>query len=119
MTENLLPGGADPTSWCRYAFRSVEKAALQEIGPRFTLKLRWVKKRLPFVHTLGRPSRPLALLPKSESENPTDCNSTARGEAEDARALTEETPYLEDEYIWLWKVCPYSFLARVLQNDHR
>jgi len=31
----------------RYAFRNTEKAALQEIGPRFTLKLRWLKKGVP------------------------------------------------------------------------
>ena len=33
----------------RYAFKSTEKTALQEIGPRFTLKLRWLKKGLPSV----------------------------------------------------------------------
>ncbi|KZT39368.1 Brix-domain-containing protein [Sistotremastrum suecicum HHB10207 ss-3] len=37
----------------RYAFRSTEKAALQEIGPRFTLKLKWLKKGLPAVRNLG------------------------------------------------------------------
>ncbi|TIB09486.1 hypothetical protein E3P92_03459 [Wallemia ichthyophaga] len=33
----------------RYAFKSTEKTALQEIGPRFTLKLRWMKRGLPGV----------------------------------------------------------------------
>lgn len=33
----------------RYAFASLEKAKLQEIGPRFTLKLRWLRKGLPTV----------------------------------------------------------------------
>lgn len=33
----------------RYAFKSTEKTALQEIGPRFTLKLRWMKRGLPSV----------------------------------------------------------------------
>jgi glutamine cyclotransferase len=32
-----------------YAFRSPEKVALQEIGPRFTLKLRSLKKNIPAV----------------------------------------------------------------------
>ena len=43
----------------RYAFRSPEKVALQEIGPRFTLKLRYIKKGLPAVKNLGAPSKPL------------------------------------------------------------
>lgn len=30
-------------------FKSIEKTALQEIGPRFTLKLRWLRKGLPAV----------------------------------------------------------------------
>jgi hypothetical protein len=33
----------------RYVFDSPTKARLQEIGPRFTLKLRWLKKGLPSV----------------------------------------------------------------------
>jgi ribosome production factor 1 len=33
----------------RYQFESVTKASLQEIGPRFTLKLRWMRKGLPAV----------------------------------------------------------------------
>lgn len=35
--------------YCRYMFASTEKARLQEIGPRFTLKLRWLRKGLPSV----------------------------------------------------------------------
>jgi len=30
-------------------FKSIDKTALQEIGPRFTLKLRWLRKGLPAV----------------------------------------------------------------------
>jgi ribosome production factor 1 len=33
----------------RYQFDSLTKASLQEIGPRFTLKLRWMRKGLPAV----------------------------------------------------------------------
>ena len=33
----------------RYAFTSPTQAKLQEIGPRFTLKLRWLRKGLPAV----------------------------------------------------------------------
>lgn len=34
-----------------YAFTSPTSAKLQEIGPRFTLKLRWLRKGLPSVRT--------------------------------------------------------------------
>jgi len=34
-----------------YAFTSATSAKLQEIGPRFTLKLRWLRKGLPSVRT--------------------------------------------------------------------
>ncbi|KAL4260542.1 U3 snoRNP protein/Ribosome production factor 1 [Pleurotus pulmonarius] len=37
----------------RYAFRSPEKVALQEIGPRFTLKLRSLRKDIPAVTRFG------------------------------------------------------------------
>ncbi|CDZ98527.1 Ribosome biogenesis protein RPF1, contains IMP4 domain [Phaffia rhodozyma] len=37
----------------RYMFKSLEKTALQEIGPRFTLKLRWLRKGLPAVTAGG------------------------------------------------------------------
>jgi hypothetical protein len=46
-------------SLSRYAFRSEEKVALQEIGPRFTLKLRWLKKGIPAVRTPGEAPKPL------------------------------------------------------------
>src|ERR1700729_1244853 len=41
------------TFFNRYAFRSTEKVALQEIGPRFTLKLRSLRKGLPAVQNFG------------------------------------------------------------------
>jgi hypothetical protein len=34
-------------------FKSIDKTALQEIGPRFTLKLRWLRKGLPAVTSGG------------------------------------------------------------------
>ena len=30
--------------FCRYIFKNKEKVGLQELGPRFTLKLRWLQK---------------------------------------------------------------------------
>ncbi|KAF7430605.1 hypothetical protein PC9H_006313 [Pleurotus ostreatus] len=37
----------------RYAFRTTEKVALQEIGPRFTLKLRSLRRDIPAVTRFG------------------------------------------------------------------
>jgi len=98
----------------RYAFRSPEKAALQEIGPRFTLKLRSLKKGLPAAQTLGAPSRPLEFaaedtgdkdLRTAETSAPDDesrdlGDQTAGKDAGDAYKIT---PPEEDEYIWMWK----------------
>ena len=67
----------------RYAFRSTEKVALQEIGPRFTLKLKWLKKGLP-----------KAKMPEKE---------TADGQPAEAETLTAKPE--DDGYLWIWKVC--------------
>ena len=76
----------------RYAFRSIEKAALQEIGPRFTLKLRSLKKGVPAVKNLGAPPPPLVLasdVPENEETTaPTESGQPPKGE----------------EYLWQWKV---------------
>ncbi|KAB5594488.1 Ribosome production factor 1 [Ceratobasidium theobromae] len=54
----------------RYAFRSAEKAALQEIGPRFTLKLRSLKKGLPVIEGLSKPPPPLEFA--NEDKQPSE-----------------------------------------------
>ncbi|KAG9002217.1 hypothetical protein FRB90_011421 [Tulasnella sp. 427] len=50
----------------RYMFKSTEKTALQEIGPRFTLKLRSLKTGLPSNNPLGAPMKPLELAKDDE-----------------------------------------------------
>ncbi|PCH44307.1 Brix-domain-containing protein [Wolfiporia cocos MD-104 SS10] len=100
----------------RYAFRSTEKVALQEIGPRFTLKLRSLRKGLPAVKNLGEPSKPLEFDTFEEGERGedmemADAEATAQGEegegeqSEDkAQAKPKEVvPPTEDEYQWIWK----------------
>lgn len=80
----------------RYAFRSTEKVALQEIGPRFTLKLRSLRKGIPAVQRFGEAPKGL------EFDN---------GASEDEPDLTEESknepekfiPPKQDEYLWAWK----------------
>lgn len=49
----------------RYMFKSIDKTALQEIGPRFTLKLRWLRKGLPAVTSGGS----VAVNPTVEGED--------------------------------------------------
>ncbi|KAI0923897.1 hypothetical protein AcV5_009311 [Taiwanofungus camphoratus] len=95
----------------RYAFRSTEKVALQEIGPRFTLKLRSLRKGLPAVRALGEPSKPLEfdVFEEDESQAVEDVQPP-EGEAHDGteggQKETEQTTAkspTEDEYQWIWK----------------
>jgi len=93
----------------RYAFRSTEKVALQEIGPRFTLKLRWLKKGIPAVQNYGEPQKPLEFdvepfeVEKKVSDDP---GSTALG-GNDGDAVQEPVkpvvPPTINEYLWEWK----------------
>ncbi|KAL5531320.1 hypothetical protein ACEPAG_4197 [Sanghuangporus baumii] len=97
----------------RYAFRSPEKAALQEIGPRFTLRLRWIKKGTPAVQALGQPSRSLVLafdkddrVDQKQSEitdSPDNPDSELGEEESDVKVEKTVFPPTKDEYIWLWK----------------
>ncbi|KAM6497042.1 Anticodon-binding protein [Amanita muscaria] len=77
----------------RYAFRSDEKVALQEIGPRFTLKLKWLKKNIPAVRSFGEAPKPLEF---DSEEEPAE---SAEGEPSVAKIV----PPKEDQYIWQWK----------------
>jgi len=85
----------------RYAFRSPEKVALQEIGPRFTLKLRWLKKGIPAVYNY-QPS----LFEPSEVGETAEESPTAADEQRSERKTELTIPPLQDEFIWQWKVCP-------------
>ncbi|TFY77163.1 hypothetical protein EWM64_g6846 [Hericium alpestre] len=100
----------------RYAFRSTEKVALQEIGPRFTLKLRSIKKGLPAVKDYG------AAPPSLEFDNFEDLAEGAEKDAADeemdktdapsegekdgeepAPASKAEVPPKVNELEWAWK----------------
>ncbi|KAL7415827.1 anticodon-binding protein [Mrakia frigida] len=102
----------------RYMFKSIDKTALQEIGPRFTLKLRWLRKGLPAVTGGGS----VATAPEQntmEEEDDDRVSSGAEDEEDDAEEVemkggrggkkgkgkgTKE-PKLdgEDEFEWKWK----------------
>ncbi|KZV64392.1 Brix-domain-containing protein [Peniophora sp. CONT] len=106
----------------RYAFRSDEKVALQEIGPRFTLKLRSLRKGLPAVKNFGEAPKPLEFDNFDESEEAEGTGrdedmdggkgeeeAAAEGEGVEAGAdpsaatATAKAPPKNDEYEWLWK----------------
>ena len=93
------------TSFCRYAFRSTEKVALQEIGPRFTLKLRCLKKGIPAVLDFGEEPQPLAfdepppvLAEEGKDQEPLENRDELPTEPR------KTVPPKHDEIIWAWKV---------------
>ena len=87
-----------------YAFRSTEKVALQEIGPRFTLKLRCLKKGIPAVFDFGEEPQPLA-LDESPPVLAGEKDQEASENYEELLAEPKKTvPPKHDEIIWAWKV---------------
>jgi len=80
----------------RYAFRSTEKVALQEIGPRFTLKLRWLKKGIPAVRNLGE-------QPKGLEFDEDDRKDEAVSPIDDSTKPRKAVPPKDDEYLWMWQ----------------
>ncbi|KAJ7902364.1 anticodon-binding protein [Mycena leptocephala] len=68
----------------RYAFRSPEKVALQEIGPRFTLRLQSLRKGIPAVQRFGDEPKPLIFEPED-------------AETEDAETKTASAPKVVPE----------------------
>ncbi|KAJ7733768.1 anticodon-binding protein [Mycena maculata] len=95
----------------RYAFRSPEKVALQEIGPRFTLKLRWLRKGIPAVQRFSDESKPLVFEvdnKEDEDEGTLEEPSFApQPDAEEQPTPGEPpkpvVPPQTDEYMWAWK----------------
>lgn len=78
-------------------FKSTEKAALQEIGPRFTLKLRWLKKGIPTERGLRS-----ALSAHRASADPS--NAGAPEPPHDAIPVSS-SGLKDEEYEWQWDVC--------------
>jgi hypothetical protein len=100
-------------------FDSPTKARLQEIGPRFTLKLRWLKKGLPSVTAPdGRIAHGGDQEPAEDTE---ELRKQEQAEEDDAMGelgkapLQPQGPIIppldqEQEYEWKWKVCLLSSL---------
>jgi len=100
----------------RYAFRSTEKVALQEIGPRFTLKLRWLKRGIPAVRNLEEQPPQPQIKGDNDSDDETaerqaemECGDKEDGSSEARRSITLPAnelliePPKEDVYDWQWK----------------
>lgn len=94
----------------RYAFRSTEKVALQEIGPRFTLKLKWIKKAIPAVHNLGAHPKSMNfdfdVGEDQEQDGPIEKEGKGSVDGGISSTMSEQTkvaPPTQDEFLWLWK----------------
>ena len=119
----------------RYAFRSEEKVALQEIGPRFTLKLRSLRKGLPAVRNFGEAPKTteiqVGVEEEMRDESPAregvdkvggeEGKDEAKGTGEDDGLWEkaddgDETnqkvikPPTQDEFLWVWKVRSLLFV---------
>jgi len=84
-----------------YAFRSTEKVALQEIGPRFTLKLRWLKKGIPAVRDFGEEPKGLEFDDEVMEVDQKDKTPSEKGVSTKPKKVV---PPKEDEFLWMWKV---------------
>jgi len=80
---------------------------LQEIGPRFTLKLRSLRKGIPAVQRLGENPQPLELGP-AEAQSEED-----ETQVSEPAVAAPVAPPREDEYLWLWKVSDPAHLYSV------
>ncbi|KAK6906516.1 ribosome production factor 1 [Kwoniella mangroviensis CBS 8886] len=75
----------------RYMFTSPTSAKLQEIGPRFTLKLRWLRKGLPSV------TAPDGRAPAGENDDEEDVDLSSDEEGVDEAELAQREKKDEDE----------------------
>ncbi|KAI0028344.1 Brix-domain-containing protein [Vararia minispora EC-137] len=94
----------------RYAFRSDEKVALQEIGPRFTLKLRSLRTGIPAVHCFGESPQTLEFddfHDKEAQARPEDSSlgkvGTDAKEDLQGQFSVPKAPPKTQEYEWIWK----------------
>ncbi|KAF9221323.1 Brix-domain-containing protein [Gyrodon lividus] len=87
----------------RYAFRTPDKVALQEIGPRFTLKLRWVKNGIPAIQNFGAAPQALEISVGTEEapEPPTETPAANDGDGE--KRLDTKNPPKDNDFLWQWK----------------
>ena len=98
---------------------------MQEIGPRFTLKLRWLKRGIPAVRNFGDPPPKPQIEDGNNSDDEAaekqaeqeygenkDDNPEEHGDQISTPSVARSTivPPKEDVYEWQWKVCMYAEL---------
>lgn len=100
------------------------------------MKMRWMKKGIPAVHSLGQPARPLEMAPEDDADDGarqgsafTEVNVAGNADSIDNNGQVVDTeddeggkpidldsikgsqrivvPPTKDEYIWMWKVSTY------------
>jgi ribosome production factor 1 len=110
-------------------FASATSARLQEIGPRFTLKLRWLRKGLPAV-TAGDGQVPRGGDPEDideeeisrQEKRDEDEAMEEMGKGQEKRASAQQMgiPPLdeEQEYEWKWKVSRISCNRLIRRSCH-
>ncbi|KAG8908614.1 hypothetical protein FRB99_004902 [Tulasnella sp. 403] len=104
----------------RYMFKSTDSTALQEIGPRFTLKLRSLKTGLPVTQNLAAPAKPLELAKDDdidqEGEEPEQIEPEVDDDDDDNDGDEKESSHPSpkkpvrgpkdskaEEFAWIWK----------------
>lgn len=103
----------------RYAFRSTEKAALQEIGPRFTLKLKSLRTGLPAVKEFGEPKTKLDFDKFDhdmmvDERQPEEVDDNRKDGVLEPEQESKIKPPTVDEYQWQWKVS--DFFSRFMRQ---
>lgn len=78
--------------------------SLQEIGPRFTLKLRSLRKGIPSVKNFGEAPKALEFDSGGEDEQMDDEKDETEKEREKVSSVEKVVPPKEDEFLWAWKV---------------
>ncbi len=80
--------------------------ALQEIGPRFTLKLRWLKKGIPALYHYVEDPQLLTVGSSPVVDDVNRVGSAAHVEKEPSEEKLNKTILPKrDKFIWQWKVC--------------
>lgn len=110
--------------------------ALQEIGPRFTLKLRSLRKGLPAVQNFGEAPKVTeiqvgdleaqeevrdsgaAAAPQGETVDEIMAGADVDAAPTDVASKTKAIikPPTQDEFLWVWKVCGCFSLHAMLAD---
>lgn len=85
---------------------------MQEIGPRFTLKLRSLKKGIPVVENVSKPP-PALEFANDGDENPLETpegeTMNEQQESGAKKAKAGRAPSTNDDFEWAWKVGLHPF----------